>query len=105
MIKKINQGKHIAVFNPKNLIKKSKIHNLNIMFYLNIPRLSHNIAIILDNKFPCLYDLVQYLNTYKEYNQKIDSIANIKYNTSTGKERRIGKKISEQIIHCIFLKK
>jgi hypothetical protein len=74
------------------------------MFYLNIPRLSHNIAIVLDTKFPCLHDIIQYINVYKEYDQQINSIANIKYITNTGKERKIGKAISKQIFYFIFKK-
>tara|TARA_A100001015_G_scaffold306259_1_gene400268 strand:+ start:3838 stop:4596 length:759 start_codon:yes stop_codon:yes gene_type:complete len=83
-------------------IKKKNIvpENIGAIILNQIPGISNSTSLILMKKFGSIYNLIKQIENDKERN----ILKNIKYITSSGKERRISKKSIENIYNYLLYK-
>lgn len=84
-------------------VKKNNIvpENIGQIILNQIPGISSTTSLVLMEKFGSIYNLIKEIETDKERKKLMD----IKYETSTGKQRRISKKCIENIYKYLLYKK
>ena len=99
---KLKQDCNLYVENVK-CVKKNNIvpENIGQIILNQIPGRSSTTSFVLMEKFGSIYNLIKEIETDKERKKLID----IKYETSTGKQRRISKKCIENIYKYLLYRK
>ena len=99
---KLKEGCELYVENVK-CVKKNNIvpENMGQILLNQIPGISSTTSKILMERFGSIYNLIKEIENDKEKKKLKD----IKYMTSTGKERRISKKSIENIYKFLLYRK
>ena len=99
---KLKQDCNLYVENVK-CVKKNNIvpENMGQILLNQIPGISSTTSLILMEKFGSIYNLIKEIENDKDKKKLKD----IKYKTSTGKERRISKKSIENIYKFLLYRR
>lgn len=84
--------------------KKDNItrENIFLLYLSQIPGVSKSIGTQLSKMYKTMSEFILYLNTFENYNDKINYVANINVDIKNDKKRKIGKKTATKIIELLF---
>ena len=84
--------------------KKDNItrENIFLLYLSQIPGVSKSIGTQLSKMYKTMSEFILYLNTFENYDDKINYVANINVDIKNDKKRKIGKKIATKIIELLF---
>jgi ERCC4-type nuclease len=84
--------------------KKDNItrENIFLLYLSQIPGVSKSIGTQLSKMYKTMSEFILYLNTFENYDDKINYVANINVDIKNDKKRKIGKKTSTKIIELLF---
>lgn len=84
--------------------KKDNItrENIFLLYLSQIPGVSKSIGTQLSKMYKTMSEFILYLNTFENYDDKIDFVANINVDIKNDKKRKIGKKTATKIIELLF---
>lgn len=89
------------------LLKKRKKDNITrdnifLLYLSQIPGVSKSIGTQLSKMYKTMSEFILYLNTFENYDDKINYVANINVDIKNDKKRKIGKKTATKIIELLF---
>lgn len=89
------------------LLKKRKKDNITkdnilVLFLSQIPGISNSIGETLSFRFKTMNNLITFLNSFPNIEDKIKYLEDIEVNLKNNKKRKIGKKIATRIIELLF---
>ena len=84
--------------------KKDNItrENIFLLYLSQIPGVSKSIGTQLSKMYKTMSEFILYLNTFENYDDKINYVANINVDIKNDKKRKIGKKTATKIIELLF---